>query len=133
MCLIPPKIIARKEPYCLFLDELNACSQEVQKAFYSLIHEKRIGEYYLPEGSIIIGAEIDAQDSAIVKPMSSALINRMFHVELKVSTKQWLSWASENNIHPYIIEYITLQPRPSIFHIHLKQRKLFQYHVHGIC
>ena len=29
----PPKMIARQEPYCLFLDELNACSQEVQKAF----------------------------------------------------------------------------------------------------
>ncbi len=38
---LPPKIIARKEPYVLFLDELNACSQEVQKAFYSLIHEKQ--------------------------------------------------------------------------------------------
>ena len=30
---LPPKMIARKEPYVLFLDELNACSQEVQKAF----------------------------------------------------------------------------------------------------
>lgn len=45
---LPPKMIARKEPYVLFLDELNACSQEVQKAFYSLIHERRIGEYHLP-------------------------------------------------------------------------------------
>ena len=34
---LPPKMIAREEPYVLFLDELNACSQEVQKAFYSLI------------------------------------------------------------------------------------------------
>ena len=31
----PPRLIAQDEPYCLFLDELNACSQEVQKAFYS--------------------------------------------------------------------------------------------------
>ncbi len=45
---LPPKMIARKEPYVLFLDELNACSQEVQKAFYSLIYERRIGEYHLP-------------------------------------------------------------------------------------
>ncbi|MBQ5676778.1 MAG: AAA family ATPase [Lachnospiraceae bacterium] len=44
---LPPKMIARQEPYVLFLDELNACSQEVQKAFYSLIHERRIGEYHL--------------------------------------------------------------------------------------
>ncbi|MCL1809933.1 MAG: AAA family ATPase [Clostridiales bacterium] len=106
----PPRIIARDEPYCLFLDELNACSQEVQKAFYSLIHDRRIGEYFLPEGSIIIGAGNRAQDNAIVKPMSSALINRMFHVELIASHRDWLEWAGRNGIHPHIIEYIGLRP-----------------------
>src|SRR5262249_23944292 len=68
----PPAQIARKEPYCLFLDELNACSHEVQKAFYSLINDRRIGDFALPEGSIVIGAGNRAQDAAIVKPVSSA-------------------------------------------------------------
>jgi hypothetical protein len=107
---LPPKMIARKEPYVLFLDELNACSQEVQKAFYSLIHEKRIGEYHLPEGSIVIGAGNRAQDSAIVKTMSSALINRMFHVQLKADPKQWLAWAYEANLHLWVTDYITQRP-----------------------
>ena len=107
---LPPKMIARKEPYVLFLDELNACTQEVQKAFYSLIHEKRIGEYHLPEGSIVIGAGYRAQDSAIVKTMSSALINRMFHVQLRPDVNQWLTWAYENDIHPWITDYITQRP-----------------------
>ncbi len=107
---LPPKMIARKEPYVLFLDELNACSQEVQKAFYSLIHERRIGEYHLPEGSIVIGAGNRAQDSAIVKTMSSALINRMFHVQLKADPAQWLNWAYEENLHPWVINYITQRP-----------------------
>ena len=107
---LPPKIIARKEPYVLFLDELNACSQEVQKAFYSLIHEKRIGEYHLPEGSIVIGAGNRAQDSAIVKTMSSALLNRMFHVQLKADPNQWLTWAYEEGLHPWVIDYITQRP-----------------------
>ena len=106
----PPRIIARDQAYCLFLDELNACSQEVQKAFYSLIHDRRIGEYHLPEGSIIIGAGNRAQDNAIVKPMSSALINRMFHVELVASSRDWLEWAGASGIHPYILEYIGLRP-----------------------
>lgn len=106
----PPKIIARDEPYCLFLDELNACTQEVQKAFYSLIHEHRIGEYQLPKGSIVLGAGNRAQDSAIVKPMSSALINRMMHIQLKVSHNDWLEWALANRIHHYVIEYINLRP-----------------------
>ncbi|MDR3213896.1 MAG: MoxR family ATPase [Azoarcus sp.] len=106
----PPRMIAREKPYCLFLDELNACSQEVQKAFYSLIHDRRIGEYRLPEGSIVIGAGNRAQDSAIVKPMSSALINRMFHVELVASHRAWLEWAGQSGIHPLILEYIGLRP-----------------------
>lgn len=107
---LPPKMIARKEPYVLFLDELNACSQEVQKAFYSLIHERRIGEYHLPEGSIIIGAGNRAQDSAIVKTMSSALINRMFHVQLKADARQWIKWAQSEGLHPWVIDYIIQRP-----------------------
>ena len=107
---LPPKMIARKEPYVLFLDELNACSQEVQKAFYSLIHERRIGEYHLPKGSIVIGAGNRAQDSAIVKTMSSALVNRMFHVRMKADPYQWLTWAYEHNIHPWITDYIGQRP-----------------------
>src|SRR3989304_6174205 len=106
----PPSTIARDEPYCLFLDELNACSHEVQKAFYSLIHERRIGEYVLPTGSIVIGAGNRAQDSAIVKPLSSALINRMVHVQMRVSHRDWLAWANVNDIHPLVIEYIQVRP-----------------------
>ncbi|HEY4389183.1 MAG TPA: MoxR family ATPase [Ktedonobacteraceae bacterium] len=106
----PPRMIARSEPYCLFLDELNACSHEVQKAFYSLIHERRIGEYQLPAGSVVIGAGNRSQDSAIVRPMSSALLNRMVHVHLKVSHRDWLEWALAHEIHPLVLDY--LQHRP---------------------
>lgn len=106
----PPRMIARTDPYCLFLDELNACSHEVQKAFYSLIHERRIGEYILPRGSIVIGAGNRAQDSAIVKPLSSALINRMVHVHLKVSHRDWFEWALVQGIHPWVLEYVRMRP-----------------------
>jgi len=106
----PPSMIARAEPYCLFLDELNACSQEVQKAFYSLIHERRIADYRLPHGSIVIGAGNRAQDSAIVKPMSSALMNRMIHVHMKVSASEWLGWAQAEGLHPLVLDYIAQRP-----------------------
>jgi hypothetical protein len=106
----PPRSIARREPYCLFLDELNACSQEVQKAFYSLIHERRIGEYQLPAGSVVVGAGNRAGDSAIVKPMSAALTNRMVHVELIVSFEEWLTWAEGEHLHDLVIEYLRTRP-----------------------
>lgn len=106
----PPVQIARTKPYCLFLDELNACSQEVQKAFYSLIADRRIGEYALPEGSVVVGAGNRAQDAAIVRPLSSALINRLVHVQMRASASDWLGWAGRAGIHPLLHDYIGLRP-----------------------
>lgn len=106
----PPAQIARAEPFVLFLDELNACSQEVQKAFYSLINDLRIGEFALPAGSVVIGAGNRAEDAAIVRPLSSALINRMAHVGLRPSTADWLVWAAGADVHPMVQDYIRLRP-----------------------
>jgi len=106
----PPAMIKRDREYCLFLDELNACSQEIQKAFYSLIHERRVGEYQLPAHSIVIGAGNRSQDSAIVKQLSSALINRVVHVHLTVSHREWLEWAGHAGIHPWVLEFIKNRP-----------------------
>jgi hypothetical protein len=58
----------------------------------------------------VIGAGNRAQDSAIVKPISSALLNRMVHVHLKASVRDWLEWAVRHGIHPLVIEYIQLRP-----------------------
>lgn len=102
----PPTLIARDEPYCLFLDELNACSQEVQKAFYSLILDRRIGEFQLPAGTVVIGAGNRAEDAAITRPLSSALINRLVHVQLRASARDWLEWAGDAGIHELVVAYI---------------------------
>ena len=106
----PPRIIARDAPYLLFVDELNACSFEVQKAFYSLINDRRLGEYTLPEGSGVVGSGNRAHDQSIVKPMSSALMNRMLHVELKPTVRDWLDWAYAEGVHEWVIRYIETRP-----------------------
>lgn len=102
----PPTMIARDEPYCLFLDELNACSHEVQKAFYSLILDRRIGEFELPTGTIIVGAGNRAEDAAITRPLSSALVNRLIHVQLRASARDWLEWANRAGLHDLVISYV---------------------------
>jgi hypothetical protein len=67
-----------------------ALSQEVQKAFYSLIHDRRISKYHLPEGTIVIGAGNRTEDAAIVRPMSSAPIDRLVYVQLRANASNWL-------------------------------------------
>ena len=41
----PPRVLLPEDPrrFCLFLDELPACAPDVQKAFYSLLLERRLG------------------------------------------------------------------------------------------
>lgn len=112
---VPPSMIVRDKPFCLFIDELNTASSEVQKAFYSLILNQKIGEYTLPKGSIVIGAGNRLSDSALVKQFPSALINRMIHVHLKANSRIWLEWAKNNNIHEWVYEYITARPS-HLFH-----------------
>lgn len=34
----------------------------------------------------------------------------MFHVQLKPNVGQWITWAYENELHPWVIDYITQRP-----------------------
>ncbi len=106
----PPAMIVRERGFVLFIDELNAASPEIQKAFYSLILEQRIGDYRLPAGTVVIGAGNRAQDGALARQMPSALVNRMVHVHLKASHREWLEWAQSHDIHPWVLDYIRSRP-----------------------
>jgi len=92
----PPRILLpeRPEPFCLFLDELPACAPDVQKAFYSLLLERRLGEHSLPAGTWVVAAGNRLQDRALVRAMSSALVNRVTILHLRVDTDEWLACAA---------------------------------------
>src|SRR4051812_30622618 len=91
----PPRILLPDEPtpFCLFLDELPACAPDVQKAFYSLLLERRLGEHKLPEGTWVVAAGNRAEDRALVRTISSALVNRVIVLQVRVDVKEWLVWA----------------------------------------
>jgi len=106
----PPGMIARDTAYGLFLDEINATSPDVSRAMYSLVMDGVIGEYRMPEGSVVIAAGNRAEDQAIVRTMPSALINRMVHVQLTVSHREWLDWGYGAGLSPLVLEYIAARP-----------------------
>jgi hypothetical protein len=58
----------------------------------------------------VIGAGTRATDNALAKPMASALINRLVHVHLRASADDWLAWASNAGIHPWVFDYLTQRP-----------------------
>lgn len=108
----PPRVLLPEdpEPFCLFLDELPATNPDVQKAFYSLLLERRLGEHKLPAGTWVVAAGNRAQDRALVRAMSSALVNRVVILNVRVDTKEWLVWAKANGVRPEILSFVVFQP-----------------------
>src|SRR3984957_1776714 len=108
----PPRILLpeKPEPFCLFLDELPACAPDVQKAFYSLLLERRLGEHALPRGTWVVAAGNRSQDRALVRTISSARINRVPILNVRVDVKEWLTWAGAHSIRTDILAFITCLP-----------------------
>ncbi len=108
----PPRILLpeRPEPFCLFLDELPACAPDVQKSFYSLLLERRVGEHSLPKGTWVVSAGNRMQDRALVRALSSALVNRVFIIHVRADVVEWLAWAQGNGVHSDVIAFIAFMP-----------------------
>ena len=108
----PPRVLLPEspEPFCLFLDELPACAPDVQKAFYSLLLERRLGEHALPAGTWVIAAGNRQQDRALVRLLSSALVNRVTIMHLRVDTDEWQEWAARHGIRADIRNFISFIP-----------------------
>jgi hypothetical protein len=108
----PPRILLPEtpEPFCLFLDEFPAAAPDVQKALYALLLERRLGEHQLPEGTWVVAAGNRQEDRALVRQMSSALVNRTFLIHLRADAKEWLQWAQANGVRQDIIAFIVFMP-----------------------
>jgi hypothetical protein len=108
----PPRVLLPEtpEPFCLFLDELPACVPDVQKAFYSLLLERRLGEHALPKGTWVVAAGNRMQDRALVRAMSTALVNRVTILHVRSDVDEWLTWATDHGVRPEILAMITSMP-----------------------
>ena len=108
----PPRILLPEspEPFCLFLDELPACAPDVQKAFYSVLLERRLGEHALPAGTWVVAAGNRAQDRAVVRALSSALVNRVIILNIRIDVREWLAWAAAHRVRSEILSFIMFMP-----------------------
>lgn len=104
---VPPK---GYNGWLLFLDEFNSAPPSVQAAAYKLVLDKMVGAYHLHKNVAIVCAGNLETDNAIVQPMSTALQSRLVHLELVVDAKEWVEWASSNEIHHHITSYINFKP-----------------------
>ena len=88
----------------LFLDELPHGSPSVQNALFQLIRDRRIGEYKLPDSTIILAAGNRVSDRVGANKINGALANRFSHLHLEADVNDWVKWVmSEGSIDPNVI------------------------------
>ena len=110
---LPPSWLPKhpKSRGILFFDELNLAPPSIQASAYQLILDRRLGEYRLPDGWIIISAGNTSDDRASIFELPAPLANRFIHIELSVPTKdEWTEWALANNVNGNIISFLELKP-----------------------
>ncbi len=104
---LEPSMLPKNGKGIMFLDELTSAPPLQQASAYQLTLDRRIGEYEVPEGFYIIAAGNNLTDRAVVYPMSTALRNRFTHINFEYNLDDWLRWAGDNQINPYIIAFLT--------------------------
>lgn len=91
----------------LFLDELSAAPQSLQAACYQLVLNKRVGEYYLPDGWVIAAAGNRAGiDKSVAYRLSAALGNRFGHIEVEPDVGVFIRHANRMEFHEMVVAFL---------------------------
>jgi hypothetical protein len=108
-----PEFLPRDGKGAMFFDELNRAPQLVQNALLQLTLDRRIGEYCLPDGWVVIAAG-NPDTSRGVQRMNEALASRFVHIPVETDATDWSAWGAAHGIRPEVIAYI--QFRPAMLH-----------------
>ena len=107
---IPPSFLPREGQGLLFLDEIVQAPTIVQSAASSLVLDRRIGEYVLPDGWAVVAAGNRETDRAATNKMPSHLANRFTHLQFDVHLEDWVTWALKSDVHPALVAFLNFRP-----------------------
>ena len=108
----PPEFLpgADQPAGILFLDELTAADQRLQISAYSLILDRRVGHYRLPDGWLVLAAGNASFHGAVSHDMGTALADRMFHFNVQTVIEAFLDHAVAQGFAPEVMAFLRVRP-----------------------
>ena len=94
----------------LFLDEITSAAPTVSTAAYQLILDRRLGDYFIPDGWAIFAAGNRQGDRGVTYSMPAPLANRFTHYEVEAHLDDWVAWAHGRGIDERIIGFLRFRP-----------------------
>lgn len=108
----PPEFLPGPEQPAgiLFLEELTAADQRLQISAYSLILDRRVGHYRLPDGWQVVAAGNASFHGAVSHDMGTALADRMFHFNVQAVIEAFVAYALAHGLAPEVMAFLQVRP-----------------------
>ena len=81
-----------------------------QAGCYQLVLDRKLGEYVLPDGWVVIAAGNPASERGVHFAMPRPLRNRFVHLDLEPDLDDWCRWAVKAQVRPEIIAFLRFKP-----------------------
>jgi hypothetical protein len=98
------------KPVIVMLDEIGKAMKAVKNVLLTLMLEQRIGDHYLPKGSIVFGTTNLLSDG-VGDMLEAHARNRVCLVTVrKPDADEWIEWAIVNEVAPEVIAWVKQFP-----------------------
>ena len=99
------------KPILVFLDEIAKAPQFIKNVLAPVIYERRVGNYHMPEGSVVFCAT-NLSVEALGDSIQAHLRNRLVFVKMRKPTAdEWLKWATDAGLNPMLLAFANNEPR----------------------
>lgn len=107
---VPPGFLPKSGDGILFLDELTSAPQLTQAACYQLVLDRKLGDYRLPDGWVVVAAGNPASERGVHFSMPRPLRNRFAHLNLEPDLSDWCRWAIRSGVRSEVIAFLRFKP-----------------------
>lgn len=98
------------KPVIVMLDEIGKAMKAVKNVLLTLMLEQRIGDHYLPKGSIVFGTTNLLTDG-VGDMLEAHARNRVCMTTVrKPDADEWIDWAITNDVAPEVIAWVKQFP-----------------------
>lgn len=102
-----PKLFPDRAKTVFVLEEINRAPLEVQQSILQLLTDKKIGDFILPEKTLICACINPTTSLYQTQELDSVFINRLVKIKVDISTKEWLKYAKSKHFNDDIIAFIS--------------------------
>lgn len=107
---ILPTVEKDGETGILVFDEITSCARSVRTAAYQLLNERRLGEYVLPDGWLVVCLGNGEEDGGDYQGMEGNFANRCSVYNVVPSVEAWKIWALSHGVNELVTAYVSFRP-----------------------